>query len=507
VADPPSADLAAQTARAELFERRGFEVWSNAWYAGHHLPGYSLLFPPLAAWLTPQVVGAVAAVTAAALFAALAHGAYGRRARLGALWFGAATAVDLLTGRLTFALGVAFGLAALLALAHRRRVAAPSLAVLTTAATPLAGLFLVIASAAVALARWRDGDWRQPAAVGAAALAAIGLLVLAFPVEGVEPFVTSTFLALPLLAAVALVVLPPRERALRIGFALYGLAAIVLFAIDNAVGGNAARLGALFAGPVLALALVGHRRPLALAALFVPLLVWQWSAPVRDLDDAIGDPSVERAFHQPLVEELASRMDGAPGRVHVLATRNRWEAVHVARTWPLARGWLRQAESDDFELFQDGNLTPRAHLEWLRERGVSFVAVPQGVELDYLARDEAALIATGQPYLREVWRNPDWRLYGLRRPGALVTASASSFEPASGARMASLGPESFTLVASEPSSYVARVRWTRYWEVVEGDACVQPVGEWTLVDVRSRSEVRVEASFALDAMAGARDGC
>lgn len=482
-------------------------MWSNAWYAGHHLPGYSLLFPTLAAWLTPQVVGAVAAVVAATLFAALAYGAYGRRARLGALWFGAATAVNLLTGRLTFALGVALGLAALLALQHRRRLAAPFLAVLTTAATPLAGLFLAIASAAVVLARWRDGGWGQPAAVGAAALAAIGLVVLAFPVEGVEPFVTSTFLALPLLAAVALVVLPPRERDLRIGFALYGLAAIVLFAFDNAVGGNAARLGALFAGPVLALALVERRRPLALAALLVPLLAWQWSGPVRDLADAVGDPSVKRAFHEPLVEELATRLDGAPARVHVLATRNRWEAVHVARAFPLARGWLRQAESDDFELFQDGNLTPRAHRDWLRERGVSFVAVPQGVELDYLARDEARLIAAGQPYLRDAWRNPDWHLYELRRPAALVTGSADSLESASGTRMTSLEPESFTLAAREPGTYVARVRWTRYWEVVEGDACVEPEEEWTRVEVANASQVRVAASFDLAALVGAREGC
>jgi predicted GNAT family N-acyltransferase len=40
---PPSADLAAQTFRTDLFEAHGFEVWSNAWYGGLHLPGYSLL--------------------------------------------------------------------------------------------------------------------------------------------------------------------------------------------------------------------------------------------------------------------------------------------------------------------------------------------------------------------------------------------------------------------------------------------------------------------------------
>ncbi len=41
---PPSADLAAQDYRADL----GLVLWDNGWYGGHHMPGYSVLFPPLA---------------------------------------------------------------------------------------------------------------------------------------------------------------------------------------------------------------------------------------------------------------------------------------------------------------------------------------------------------------------------------------------------------------------------------------------------------------------------
>ena len=40
---PPSADLAAQEYRADL----GLTLWNNGWFAGHHTPGYSVLFPPL----------------------------------------------------------------------------------------------------------------------------------------------------------------------------------------------------------------------------------------------------------------------------------------------------------------------------------------------------------------------------------------------------------------------------------------------------------------------------
>src|SRR5919106_370600 len=103
---PPSADLAAQTFRTELFEAHGFEVWSNAWYGGIHLPGYSLLFPALASVLGIRLVGAIAAVASAWLFAALVRPRYGDRAGLAVWLLGLGAATNLFAGRLTFALGV-----------------------------------------------------------------------------------------------------------------------------------------------------------------------------------------------------------------------------------------------------------------------------------------------------------------------------------------------------------------------------------------------------------------
>ena len=90
---------------------------------------------------------AVAAVASAGLFGALAHRRWEERARLGIMWFAAATSVSLLSGRLTFALGVAVALAALLALQRARWLVASGLAVLTVLASPAAGLFLAIAGA------------------------------------------------------------------------------------------------------------------------------------------------------------------------------------------------------------------------------------------------------------------------------------------------------------------------------------------------------------------------
>ncbi|HXS44501.1 MAG TPA: hypothetical protein VN751_07725, partial [Solirubrobacteraceae bacterium] len=111
VVGPDSADLAAQEYRAGL----GLVVWDNGWYGGHHMPGYSLLFPPLAALLGPRVVGALAAVAASWLFERVARERFGGPgARVGALWFALGTVSMLVSGRLTFALGVACGVGAIL---------------------------------------------------------------------------------------------------------------------------------------------------------------------------------------------------------------------------------------------------------------------------------------------------------------------------------------------------------------------------------------------------------
>jgi hypothetical protein len=493
--EPPSADLAAQTFRTELFEEHGFLLWSNAWYAGHHVPGYSLLSPPLGAAIGVRLMGALAAVAASVLFALLARRRYGDQALLGSLWFGAGTATMLFTGRLTFALGVAIGLAALLALQRRRPLVAGSLAALSTFGSPVAGLFTGLAGVAVALA----GERRGGAAVAFGAGGALAALAVAFPTEGSHVFVVSSFLAIPIFAIAAFVLLPRDERALRIGVAIYGVLAVAVFAFDNPVGGNLARLGALCGGPVAALALAG-RRPLILAAVALPLVYWQWQPAILDLDDALGDPSVERSYHEPLIAELQRRAGDEPVRVEIPPTRNRWEAVYVADRFPLARGWLRQLESDDFDLFDDGNLTPEAYRAWLAERAVRYVAVSDA-DYDFLAEDELDLIAGGLPFLRPLWRNEHWRLFEVEDATSLVSPEVA------GARVSELDPDAFRLELGRAGSYLVRVHHTGYWTVTEGDACVSRDGEWTRVEARRPGPVRVEARFSLAGALGRDEQC
>ncbi|MGH2925601.1 MAG: hypothetical protein ACRDK1_06465 [Solirubrobacterales bacterium] len=501
LAAPSSADLAAQTFRSDLFSSHGFLLWNDFWYGGHYLPGYSVLFPPLGAAIGPRAVGALSAVAAAALFAALARRAYGARAGLAVLWFGAGTATMLFTGRLTFALGVAVGAGALLALQRRRLATAVLLAALTSCASPVAGLFVALAGVAVAFA----GDRRGGAAIAAGAVGAAALLSLAFPTGGVEPFAFSALVPVLLVAAAGLILLPPEEATLRWAIAVYAIASIVAFAIPNPVGGNMARLGALAAGPALALGLTG-RRPVALAVLALPLLYWQWVAPVRDLAAASGDPSVRAGYYAPLLGELSRRTGGAPVRVEIPPTRNRWEATYVAPRFSLARGWLRQLESDDFDLFTNGNLTATAYRDWLYARGVSYVAVSDA-EPDYLSRDEEALIATGPSYLKPLWSDPHWRLYRvLGSPGLLSDASRPA-RPSRGARLTGLGPADFTVAASRPEELLVRLHYTPYWSVASGSACVERDGEWTRITVEQPGSTRVAARFSLSGLLGRDRRC
>ena len=82
--DPRISDLPAAEFRTWLFETEGFTIWNGQWYAGHHTPGYSIVFPPLAALLGgPEVVGAISTLASAAIFERIVRRHFGPRGALG----------------------------------------------------------------------------------------------------------------------------------------------------------------------------------------------------------------------------------------------------------------------------------------------------------------------------------------------------------------------------------------------------------------------------------------
>ncbi len=505
IVSPPSLDLAAHLLRAKLFSAEGFGLWNNWWYGGHHTPGYSVLFPPLAAVLTPQVVGALSNVVLAALFESLARARFGPTAWLGSLWFGAATALDLFTGRLTFAFGLMFAMATALALQRRRDGLAALLAVVTALASPVAALFAAVAAAACAVGRTPAApDASAGAAVAArvppvlvagAALLPVLILAVLFPEGGTEPFTVATLWPILLIGAVLLVALPRSEVTLRAGVVIYLAGCLGSYAIPTAVGSNVARLAPLFAGPLAAL-LWWPRRKAWLALVALPLLYIQWQAPVRDVKTSWGDPSVNASYDTPLLRFL-DRQPGMPFRIEIPFTKFHWEAYQVAPRFPLARGWERQLDIKDNHLFYDHTLSAATYRTWLQGLAVHYVAVARS-NVDYSAQAELALINRGLPYLHLVMRTRDWRVYAVQDPAPLAQGAATA---------TAIGPNSVSLRVTRPGRAYVRVRFSPYWALSGTPGCVENDGGFTAVTVRRPGPARLVIRFSLARVGSRRPRC
>jgi hypothetical protein len=495
---PPAADLAAATYRSDLFARVGFTTWDTGWYAAHGywLPAYSLLSPALGALLGVRLLPALSALAASVLFALIAERVFGAAAaRVASGVFALGICVGMLSGRVPYDLGFAIGLGAIFALMRGRFALALGLAVLTSAASPVAGAFLALAGVAGGLGAVLSKKWcparacgvvkrssplkKAPRARGApridsnnlaveadksrdtgavtiglerdtpirlkrdtgrclaltaAALAPILLLSVAYPDGGYEPFAASAFW--PALGGVLLIALllpagPLTRRArrvLRVGAALYALALVGAYAIHTPMGGNAARLGPLFAAPLLAGVLWKRpgpgepldpgaerrlRHPRALLLALAPLLLyWQLITPIRDYSSIAGDPSVHASYYAPVLAELRKLSHGRPAIVEVPLTKAHWEAAYLAGHdgVRLARGWERQLDTRYAALFYRPTLSAGAYRAWLSENKVIYVALPDA-PLDKAGSLEGTLIAHGLPYLRELWRSRHWRVY------------------------------------------------------------------------------------------------
>ena len=495
--DPPVRDLAAHVFRAELFEEHGFAIWNNTWYGGHYLLSYSVLFPPLAALLSPQWAAAASAVACAWLFDRLVRDRWGEAAGWAGLWFGSLGAVALLAnGWLVFALGAAFALAALRALQRGRPAPALVLAAASALASPVAAAFLALVAVGGAWAtrpRRRVLLW-----LAAAALAPLAVLGLLFPEAGEFPFWFSAWWPLALFCALALAAARGLEadRDVRVVAVLYLALATFAWIVPNPLGGNLTRLGSLFGGPVLLAILLARRparlrTPVALAALVMGLC-WMVITPLPDTFQSLGDPSTERSYYAPVVRWLEARGAGRE-RIEIPYTFNHWETAYVSPDLSLARGWLRQLDIERNALFYEGELTHARYRRWLRDNGIRWVAASDA-RLDYSAQEEDDLVREAPPYLRLRARLAHWRVYEVVPRPALVTAVGRGR-----AGLASLAPESFTLEVRRPGSFVVRVRHTPYWRS-SGGACVGRAADWTLVRAPRAGIVRVWTGWSAGAV-------
>ncbi len=502
LAPPMGTDLAAQVARAGFTERYGAAPVDFGWYGGVNQYGYSLFTARLGALIGVRPLGAVAAVVGAAALGWLFTRNRARRPLLAGVLGAVVLVGNLASGRITFAVGLAFGLLALCAVSAERPprwlrlTLAAACAALATAASPVAGLFTGLAGAALLLAALRTGDgpgrplpggWRaeRPLAEGfvLAVAPAVTLAPMAFVFGngGTQPYSAESMRINVALAVLVAVVLPRRRRVLRVGAVLTVLLLVGAYYLPSPIGSNALRLPMLFALPVLA-GYAALPKPW-LAGLLAATVWWQSPVMVSDVTRA-GAPESAAGFYRPLVAELDRRQPA--GRVEVVPLRDHWESAYLPPTVPLARGWERQVDSDRNALFYDGSLSAQTYERWLRHEAVSYVVLAPDAPVDRWGRDEAALIRAGLPYLREVWRDPTWRMYAVADPTPLVGAPG---------QLVTADRASVRLTAA-PGDVPVRVRWSRWLSLTGPDGCVRPGADgFTEVRVRTAGDYTISSGL------------
>jgi hypothetical protein len=459
------SDLPAHFFRVALVERDGFQVWNNQWFGGHHTIGYGPLFPVLGAALGIWTMAVVGAAAGAFLADLLLTRTTGRRCVAASLWFAAGTLTNVAIGRLPFALGLAIGIGALVAVHGRRPVLAVVLALATAAASPVVSSFLAIVLAAwgwVSPHRERVRLW----ALAGVSVAPVLVLAVLYPQGGTFPFRWQALVWSLVACGLMLVLVPDRYRLVRTTTVLYGLAAIGVFLVPSPLGANLTRFGMYAAAP--ALLAVGVRRRLLVATL-PALLFWQWSPALDAILRSRSDPSVERSYYAPLLGHLAA-VGAEEGRIEIVPTARHWETAYVAARYPIARGWERQLDIRFNELFYDDELTPLEYYAWLREQGVDRVALADA-PLDDAGKREAELIESGLPYLRPVWSDRHWRVWEVVGATGLVDGPAEVVEMDAG---------TVVLDVRVRGDVTLRVRESAFWRS-DPPVCIEPTEDGWVV--------------------------
>ena len=538
LSDPRTPDLAAQVYRLGLYERGGFGVFDEHWYAGHALPGYSLLFAPLASLEGMRALTVVSVLGSVALFERIVLGSYGRelcvlddrRSRRyaigGTCLFAVAAVGDVWSGRLTFALGVTFALACVYALCRERLLVAALLAGVCAGASPVAGVLLALAGLTYALAR------RAPRVLLAVA-APVALVVVPvralFAEGGYEPYPATSFAATAIVVSAFMWALPRGEsrRVLRVGAVVYLVACGLCLVVHTPMGSNIERYGVLLAGPLLLCGLAGSgaparrrggsqsrmspfmpasgrarsrasvSRPVVVAVALCLSGVWIVWGPVREMAAVAGSEATQAGYYAPLERYLAGH-GASLERVEVPLTRSHWEAALLAPSVSIARGWEKQLEERYDSVLLAPGLTASAYRKWLEEQAVAYVALPD-VPLDSSSAQEGKLIRGGLTYLRLVFTSRHWRVYAVRDATPLLAGPG---------RLTALGDETFALDARSAGTLLARIDYTRYFIVVSGRGCVASApGGWTYVRARAPGPIVVAARFSLSRALGLGGSC
>jgi hypothetical protein len=489
-------DLAAQEAWAGFAARHGESAYNLFWYGGMHTANYSVISPYLMAALGVRTVTVVSGLTATWLAAALIVRAGVRRPAGPALLASLALWCDVASGRTTFALGVAFGLAGCVLLVGvprhergrdrgrgRRPVLAAACAALATMASPVAGLFLAVMGAAFLLLR----DWRPALVLLLPPLAVVATTTLLFPFEG-EQLMPAGRVWQPALLGLAVAALAPRGwRVARWSGVVYAAGTVLVYLVPSPIGTNIERFAELSAPAVLLAALLTAprmhmlRRNLLIVALVLSV-VWVGRKTADDLRVSTTVPAWAADTGGVLRSLEALGADRT--RVEVVPARDHREATALAPHMNLARGWNRQLDIERGRLFYDGTFSAAAYRGWLDHWAVGLVVLPLG-KPDGYAEQEARLVRDHRPaWLEPVWQDAHWRVYRVRGAVPLVQAPAAVLRTTSAA---------MDVRVPRPGSVTVRIAYSP-WLRAEG-GCLTRAGEFTRLTVTAPGTYRISSEY------------
>ncbi|MFH8239444.1 MFS transporter [Streptomyces sp. NPDC018321] len=462
-------DLAAQDAWAEFVGRHPDSAYNLAWYGGMHPVSYSVVSPYLMSVLGVRTTMMITGTLSAGLLTMILI-----RSRVvrNPLWASLAGLFGLMgnaaSGRVTFGLGMMFGLGAVAAVfcwPHRWRhkrwakgLCAAPLAALSTMASPVAGLFVGLVAVALFLQKRRPGAW----SLGLAPSAVVALSAVLFPFSGTQPMAFGSAVLPVLFAGLVFWFVPSTWTTVRITSAVYGLSVLLVWLISSQIGSNITRLAMLFAGAALVAALPftvpKSRKWYALVVSLVGFAGW---IGFKSADDVIHtQPTASWARElAPLLNEL-QEVGAEKGRVEAVPARSHREASALAPYVNLARGWTRQADMERNPLFYDDTLNSANYHEWLKRWAVHYVVLPKGEPDGDGGKRERELLQRGLPYLKQVWGDANWQLFQVLDPTPLAEPNAV---------VQSAEQDEWTIDVKEPGRILIRMPYSPWLSLVDDE--------------------------------------
>ncbi|MFI2064119.1 hypothetical protein [Streptomyces mirabilis] len=477
-------DLAAQVAWAEFVARHGGSAYNLFWYGGMHTANYSLISPYLMAALGVRPVTVVSGLAATWLAAVLIARTGIRRPVGPALLASLALWCNVASGRTTFALGVALGLAACVLLTgERRTLQAAAYAALATMASPVAGLFLVVVGAGHLAVR----DRVRAAVLLVPPVVVVGATTLLFPFAG-QQLMPSGRIWPPVLLGLTISTLAPRGwRVARWCGVMYAGGTVLTYLIASPVGTNVERFAELFAPAALLAALLtapGGRHVVRRVALVVALVLsvaWVGQKTVDDLEVSTAVPAWAADTHG--VVRTLERLGAGRSRVEVVPARNHREASTLAPHVNLARGWNRQLDMERGRLFYDGTFSEATYRAWLDRWAVGFVVLSAG-KPDGFAEAEARLVRSRPAWLEPVWSDANWQVLRVRDAVPLVSAPGSVLRTTSA---------EVDVRVPRPGPVTVRVAYSPWLRAPGG--CLTRDGEFTRLTVTEPGEYRISSGY------------